>query len=98
MLKVVHIKYKLGRGGVIRLPVSLDPIFPFCFRFLVVLLYGSGDEYVGTRGTHISTTSVFVLYVIVTRSPIVVWIHMTPPKRRGHGMNTTVRESLLIHG
>ena len=27
LLKVVHIKYKLGRGGAIQLPGSLDPMF-----------------------------------------------------------------------
>ena len=35
LLKVVHIKYKLGRGGVIQLPVSLNPIFPFVSGFLL---------------------------------------------------------------
>ena len=100
LLKVVHIKYKLGRGGVIQLPVSLNPIFPFvsgfllyyCMAVVIWVYWYSGYLYIN----HLCVC-VFICY-IVTRSPSVTYIHMTPPKRRGHDMNTTVKENLLIHG
>ena len=63
LLKVVHIKYKLGIGGVIQLPVSLNPIFPFVSGFLLYYCMAVVISTL-TQSVPILTTSVLCFYII----------------------------------
>ena len=61
LLKVVHIKYKLGRGGAIQLPVSLNPTFPFDSGFLLYYCMAVVNWYLAQGMCRISKSPLCVL-------------------------------------
>jgi len=89
LLKVVHIKYKLGRGGAIQLPVSLNPIFPFDSGFLLYYCMAVVNWYLAQK-CRISTTSVCVCFLCLS--------HKIPNHHVHRVCTQQDKEYLLFHG